>query len=196
MDSVNLNIEYLFLLVFRFITGQGDVSIDSLVASRELVLFWDGFKVVSTIVSLLLLTGIIYSYIRLSQIRKEELEELDRMTEASAESETVKLRRDDRWDQVLEHVNSESPNDWRQAIIEADTILEDIIFRAGYPGETLGEKMRGIERSDFRTLDEAWEAHKVRNQIAHEGSRFELSKREALRIIDLYKRVFEEFYYI
>ena len=196
MDLVNLNIEHVFLLVYRFITGQGDVSIDSLTASRELVLFWDGFKIASTIVSLLLLTGIIYSYIRLSQIRKEELEELDRMSEASAKSETLELRRDDRWDQVLKHVNSESPNDWRQAIIEADTILDDIVSRAGYPGETLGEKMRGIEKSDFSTIREAWEAHVVRNKIAHQGSQFQLSKREALRIIDLYKKVFEEFYFI
>jgi len=196
MDFTYLNLEYLFLLAYRTLTGRGDTNIDSLTASRELILFWDGFKVASVIISLLLLTGIVYSYIRLSQVRKEEQEELDQMTEAAVKGETVELRRDERWDQVLEHVNSESPNDWRQAIIEADTILEDIVFRAGYPGETLGEKMRGIEKSDFQTLDEAWEAHKVRNRIAHDGSRFELSKREALRIVDLYKKVFEEFYYI
>ncbi|HEC32845.1 MAG TPA: hypothetical protein ENI63_01130 [Candidatus Kaiserbacteria bacterium] len=196
MDFTYLNIEYLFLLIYRFITGQGNVSIDSFLSSREFVLFLDGFKVVSTIVSLLLLTGIIYSYIRLSQIRKEESEELNEMTDASSGGEVVEIHRDKRWDEVLSYVNSDSPNDWRQAIIEADTILEDIVFRAGYPGETLGEKMRGIERSDFNTINEAWEAHKVRNRIAHDGSRFQLSKREALRIVDLYKKVFEEFYYI
>lgn len=196
MDFTYLDIEYLFLLAYRFLTGRGDTNIDSLTASRELILFWDGLKVVSTLVSLLLLTGIVYSYIRLSQIRKEEQDEFDKMTGAAVADERVEIRRDERWDQVLKHVNSDSPNDWRQAIIEADTILEDIVFRSGYPGETLGEKMRGIEKSDFNTLDEAWEAHKVRNRIAHDGSRFELSKREALRIIDLYKKVFEEFYYI
>lgn len=196
MDSIYLNIEYLFLLAYRFVTGQGDVNIDSLKIPRELILFWDGFKIVSTIVSLLLLTGIVYSYIRLSQIRKEEKEELEQATEANHDSGSGEPRHNERWDKILKYINSESTNDWRQAIIEADTILEDIIFRAGYPGETLGDKMKGIEKSDFRTLDEAWEAHKVRNRIAHDGSQFQLSKREALRIIDLYKRVFEEFYYI
>lgn len=184
------------MLVFQFLTGQGSVNVDSVLAQREIILFWDWFKAISTVVSLLLLTGVVYSYIRLSQVRKEELDELNSMTEASVAGEAVELRRDKRWDQVLLHVNSESSNDWRQAIIEADTILEDIVFRSGYPGETLGEKMRGIEKSDFHTLDEAWEAHKVRNRIAHDGSQFLLSKREALRIIDLYKKVFEEFYYI
>lgn len=196
MNFTYLNIEHLFLLVFQFLTGQNDTGFNSLLAQRELVLFWDGFKGVSTVVSLILLTGVVYSYIRLSQVRKEELDELNSLTEAAVAGEAVEIRRDKRWNQVLQHVNSDSPNDWRQAIIEADTILEDIVFRSGYPGETLGEKMRGIEKSDFRTLDEAWEAHKVRNRIAHDGSQFLLSKREALRIIDLYKKVFEEFYYI
>ena len=196
MDFVYLNIEYLFLLVYRFMTGQGDVNIDSLKIPRELILFWDGFKIVSTIVSLLLLTGIIYSYIRLSQIRREEEEELNHASKDSVDNELGEPRHNERWDKILEYINSESSNDWRQAIIEADIILEDIILRAGYPGETLGEKMKGIEKSDFRTLDEAWEAHKIRNKIAHDGSGFQLSKREALRIIDLYKKVFEEFYYI
>lgn len=194
MDFSYLNIEYLFLLAYRTITGNS--NIDFLAAQREFVLFWDGFKIASTIVSLLLLTGIVYAYIRLSQVMKEEQEELDKMTGAAVQSETVEHRRDDRWDLVLKHINSESPNDWRQAILDADSILDDIVSRAGYPGETLGEKMRGIERSDFNTLDEAWEAHKVRNRIAHDGSQFQLSKREALRIVDLYKKVFEEFYFI
>jgi hypothetical protein len=196
MDFIYLNFEYLFIIIFQFLTGGSDVNIYSLQIPRGFALFWDGFKVFSTIVSLLLLTGIVYSYIRLSQIRKEEKEEMDKKTEKSIEGENVELRRDKRWDLVLQHINSDSPNDWRQAIIEADTILEDMVFRAGYPGETLGEKMRGIEKSDFNTIDEAWEAHKVRNKIAHEGSQFQISKREALRVVDLYKKVFEEFYFI
>lgn len=196
MNFTYLNIENLFLLLFRFITGQGDGSIDSLRMSRELVLFWDGFKVVSTIVSLLLLTGIIYSYIRFSQVIKTDREKSDSVATAYIKSETAEHRSNERWDRVMLHINSENQNDWRQAIIEADTILDDIVSQSEYPGETLGERMRGIEKSDFRTLDEAWEAHKVRNRIAHDGSQFQLSKREALRIINLYKKVFEEFHYI
>lgn len=196
MDFISFNLEQFFLLVYRFLSGQGDVSIDLLTVPRELILFWDWFKIASTIISLLFLTGIIYSYIRLFQVKGEEDEKLESLVKAAVAGEAVEHYRDERWDKVLAHVNSENQNDWRQAIIEADIILDDIISRAGYPGETLGEKMRGIEKSDFNTLDEAWEAHKIRNQIAHTGSTFQFSKREALRVIDLYKKVFEEFYFI
>ncbi len=196
MDFIYLDIERIFSAVYRLLTGQANTGIDSVTIQGQLIVFWDNFKMVSTIVSLLLLTGIIYSYIRVFQIRKEEQEDLDNASETAVAGEEVEARRDERWYKVLLHVNSENPNDWRQAIIEADTILDDIVTRAGYPGETLGEKMRGIEKSDFNTIDEAWEAHKVRNRIAHDGSQFQFSKREALRVVDLYKKVFEEFYFI
>ena len=64
-----------------------------------------------------------------------------------------------------------------------------------YIGETIGEQLKGIEQSDFRTLAHAWEAHKVRNKLVHEGD-FMITKREARRVIDLYRKVFEEFHYI
>ena len=101
-----------------------------------------------------------------------------------------------RWKKVLEHLESKNPNDWKIAIIEADTILDEIVERMGYHGETLGERLKKIEKSDFNTLDNAWEAHKVRNAIAHEGSAFQLNEREARRVIALFQSVFEEFKYI
>jgi hypothetical protein len=56
----------------------------------------------------------------------------------------------------------------------------------------MADKMRQVDRADFRTIDLAWEAHKVRNRIAHEGSAHSLSAREARRVIDLYDAIFKE----
>jgi hypothetical protein len=56
--------------------------------------------------------------------------------------------------------------------------------------------MKSIEKSDFNSIDMAWEAHKIRNSIAHEGSDFLLNQREAKRVIGLYEIVFREFRYI
>ena len=58
---------------------------------------------------------------------------------------------------------------------------------------TIGEKMKAIEKSDFLSIDLAWEAHKIRNSIAHIGSNFELNEREAKRAIALFETVFREF---
>ena len=133
---------------------------------------------------------------RVFQVKKEEKEAIYKTAKRTAEAEGIALKQDERWVQVLEYVNSENQNDWKQAIIDADSILDEIVSKAGYVGETLGERLRGIEKGDFLTLDEAWEAHKIRNRIAHDGAAFQLTKREALRVIELYRKVFEEFFYL
>lgn len=105
-------------------------------------------------------------------------------------------RTNPRWERILEHINSEHPSDWKIAILEADIMLDEVLDVQGYRGETMSDKLKQVERSDFLTIDQAWEAHKVRNQIAHEGAEFLINEREARRIIDLYRQVFEEFQYI
>lgn len=97
-----------------------------------------------------------------------------------------------RWKKVEELFHSQNPNDWRVAIIEADAMLEDLTLQLGYNGATLGERLRKIERSDFPTLNHAWEAHKVRNKIAHEGSNFHLTPQHAWHVYKLYETVFRD----
>ncbi|HEY4528377.1 MAG TPA: hypothetical protein VJJ48_00920 [Candidatus Paceibacterota bacterium] len=101
--------------------------------------------------------------------------------------------KDKRWTRVIELINSSESSDWKLAIIEADVILESLLRANGYDGEGVGEMLKRVEPSDFLTLDAAWEAHKVRNRIAHSGSDFELNEREAKRVVVLFESVFREF---
>jgi hypothetical protein len=101
-----------------------------------------------------------------------------------------------KWKQVLGLINSNNPTDWRLAILEADIVLGEVLEKMGFQGDSIGDKLKSVDKSDFLTLQQAWEAHLVRNQIAHEGSNFQMNEREAKRIIDLYKTVFSEFYHI
>ncbi len=136
----------------------------------------------------------VYSFIRWKKITK-----LHRMQMRLLEK---KLTQTDiagtnvRWDRVEALVASDNPGDWRVAIIEADIMLDDLVTNMGYGGDTLGEKLKRIEKSDFTTLESAWEAHKIRNRIAHSGSDFILTAREAKRVIGLFRDVFREFDYV
>ncbi len=101
-----------------------------------------------------------------------------------------------RWSMVLKHARSENPSDWKLAIIEADTILDAMTEGAGFPGLTLGERLRNADPGLFRTLRQAGDAHGVRNRIAHDGSGFQLTPRDRDHVIRLYEDVFREFDYI
>jgi len=71
-----------------------------------------------------------------------------------------------------------------------------MLDKMGYDGVSIGDKLKNVERSDFVTLDKAWAAHKVRNQIAHDGMSFKLTREVAERTIKDFEEVFREFYYI
>jgi hypothetical protein len=120
---------------------------------------------------------------------------LNRKTRKEIIARGIKLEqvKSKRWEVVQKHMESDNPSEWKLAVIEADSMLEAMVKRMGYPGATLGEMMKKIERSDFTTLDDAWKAHKVRNFIAHQGSTFTLSRHQAKEVINSYERVFREF---
>lgn len=101
-----------------------------------------------------------------------------------------------KWNDVEKHMSSMNSSDWRIAIIEADILLYEMLEQMGYDGATVADKLKLVESSDFNTLDLAWRAHKIRNVIAHEGASYALSYEQAKEAIDMYRKVFAEFYFI
>ena len=102
----------------------------------------------------------------------------------------------EKWQEIVAKSEAAEESNWRLAIIEADIILDSLLEKLNLPGQGIGEKLKAVEPSDFLTLDQAWEAHKARNAIAHQGGDFLLNQREVRRIISLYEEVFKEFHLI
>lgn len=141
--------------------------------------------------------GIIYCLEKIKKIRAKEKDIYELKIENGFETiDNGDRAMAHRWNSATQHINSENPNDWKQAIIEADIILDDLLDKLGYRGESVGEKLKRVNPGDMKTLNEAWEAHKVRNQIAHEGSSFNLNHHQAKQIIANYRKVFDEFYIV
>lgn len=148
---------------------------------------------ISYLLSFFGITMTIYCIVRLIEINNEEHLHLKH---AIAEYVAAQKEQDGgknmRWTYVEDLVNSPNPTDWRLAIIEADSILEGLLEEKGIPGVGIGERLKNISPGDLSTLQSAWEAHLVRNRIAHEGSDFEVTERDAKRTIRLYEMVFQE----
>ncbi|MCF7843590.1 MSCRAMM family adhesin SdrC [Candidatus Gracilibacteria bacterium] len=87
------------------------------------------------------------------------------------------------------YMSSTSEALWRIGIMEADNLLLEVLRGKGYRGDSVSEMLK---TASFKTIDMAWDAHKIRNRIAHEGSDFELTEREAKRSFILYESVFRE----
>ena len=210
--------------IFLFLTGQASLSEIAAMAESGIVRgFAILFQILSLLFTSLFLAGLIYATFRLIEVSRKlfapinAVDKYDAAQSASAGQsgqtvgqsgqvlpgqgvsvDGVPIPEDvnPKWLRVLSHINSDHASDWRLAILEADIMLDEMLDKMGYPGQTLGEKLKMVERSDFDTLDLAWEAHKMRNNIAHEGSDLTMSRDEAEKVITMFERVFREFKFI
>lgn len=148
-------------------------------------------KIIALVLSAIFVYGIIYSVTQKNKYYKRASERVN-----PPEPEPADIFANRKWERVMSHINSMNESDWKLAILEADIMLDELLNKQGYKGDTMGEKLKQVERSDFTTIDLAWEGHKVRNAVAHEGSEYMITQREAERIIKLYEAVFKEFKYI
>ena len=149
---------------------------------------------VSYILSLFGITMILYCLVRMVEIAQEENHHLKHAIAvyAANRNDEAASNKNERWDHIQDLINSEDPAAWRLAIIEADSVLESLLKDRDLPGNSIGDKLKSISPGDLGSMQAAWEAHLVRNRIAHEGSEFDLTQREARRTIQLYEVVFRE----
>jgi len=112
------------------------------------------------------------------------------------EEEKLSKDRAIKWKDIKNKINSDSIEDWKEAIIMADSILDDIFSRIGFKMDGLGEKLKNIEPSDFASLQDVWEAYKIRSRIAREGARFEISREEVKSALAQYEKGLKELKYL
>lgn len=145
------------------------------------------------VITLLLVILLVWVHIRLLTIEHEGFhgKEVHQVHEVEAVHATPPQQ--ERWKRVMELASSGNPSDWRRAILEADIMLSQVLLEAGYEGASVGEQLKMANPFQMTTLDLAWRAHKVRNQVAHGGEAYALTERDTRAAIDQYRRVFEEF---
>lgn len=185
------NVEYFFRLLYEWLFGdRGAVDYSALQAYLAHIWLW--IIVIGYLLSVIGLFFIVYSTMRLFELRKREEEHYRTLIAPSEAAGAVSPR----WQHIETLIGGSSASEWREAIVEADIMLDDVLARQGYLGDGVGEKLKAADPDRFATLQDAWEAHKVRNQIAHEGSAFALSESLARRTIARYEGVFREFHEI
>ncbi|MDD4989029.1 MAG: hypothetical protein PHV42_01195 [Candidatus Pacebacteria bacterium] len=186
-------LEYFFASIIDFITK---FTLSGFLDSWSS--FYSTLKIFGAILSLILIFLCIYAEIGLRNVEKLEDEHERHLLEhyKAHASGGGHASSNTRWLKIIDHINSKSSSDWRLAILECDIILDEMLSKMGYHGETVSDKLKAVEPNDFTSINSAWEAHKIRNAIAHEGSDFLISEREAKRIIGLYEVAFREFKFI
>jgi len=157
-------------------------------------------EIISAIITLLLIIGAVYVLLKLfSLMEKHEIRAIPKgmfgKTVFTSKAPGVKAEfKSERWDEIKKRLDSENPSEWKLAIVDADTLIDNFIKELGYQGETFGERLKRIGKG-FKGLDELWRAHKIRNRIVHEPD-IKISKDSVRKVLSLYEKAVKELQYI
>ncbi|TET84150.1 MAG: hypothetical protein E3J36_02145 [Candidatus Nealsonbacteria bacterium] len=95
------------------------------------------------------------------------------------------------WAKITARLETGLESEYKLSVIEADSILNDILKRMGFGGETLGERLEKLTAATLLNLKQIWEAHKIRNNIIHDPD-YRLTLDEARRVLDIYEQALRD----
>lgn len=165
-----------FNVLLGFFSGPAAISI------------FNDFKMLAGFLSLIFFSLFIINFIRTGNLLrvKSDLPNSISLPEAAKESPLGS-----KWGEIQNHLNSMKEAEWKFAVIEADSLVDSILKAGGYLGDTMGDRLKNIDKTQIVSLDGLWEAHKIRNRLAHDVDYF-LRYGEAKRALQLYEKTLKE----
>lgn len=160
--------------------------------------------VLATVSVIALITFILYTLVRLYEIHQEEIKKTKLVAAPNTLPSSVVPSMDsggavmsasitnETWKHIREELLSDNNSDWKLAVIEADIYMDKVLDDHGFHGDTTSDKLKQVTADKLPSISIAWEVHKVRNRIAHEGSSFVLTLPEARRMLTFYEMIFTD----
>ena len=95
------------------------------------------------------------------------------------------------WRKVAARLDTGSEPEYKLAVIESDNIMNEILKRMGYSGESLGERLEKLTAATLPNIEEIKDAHKVRNDIVHDPN-YKLSLEQAKKTLGIFEKAFRD----
>jgi len=95
------------------------------------------------------------------------------------------------WLKITKRLDSGLESEYKLAVIEADGMLDNVLKKMGYQGETLGDRLKQLTPETCSNIEDVWTAHKIRNDIVHDPD-YRLSLEETRKALTMYEKAFQE----
>jgi len=95
------------------------------------------------------------------------------------------------WRKITGRLDTGFESEYKLAVIEADSMLDDILKRMEFGGETLGERLEKITSATISNIEEIKKVHQTRNNIIHDPD-YRLSLDEAKKAMAVYEKAFQD----
>lgn len=97
-----------------------------------------------------------------------------------------------KWKEIEKGLHSDNESDWKAAVVAADNLIDDILKKMGYAGETMDDRLASIPQGQIENLDELKKAHTIKKKVVHD-EKFELDKDTAEDAILAYEEFLKIF---
>ena len=94
------------------------------------------------------------------------------------------------WRKIMRRLDTGSESEYKLAIIESDTLLDEMLKKMRLAGETMDERLERITPLMISNVEELKNAHQVRNSIVYDPD-YRLNLQEARRTLSVYQKTFE-----
>ena len=152
---------------------------------RKILLY---ISILSAIISAFLIIGIIWLLLKAKWFK-------DLFTTDFIEFLTFKpygvARAKKIWEKILKRAETGLESETKLAIIEAEDLLDDVLERLGYKGESFGERIKSISKEILPNIERVFEAHQIHNNIIHDPN-YRLDLERARSVIEIYQKALQD----
>lgn len=145
-------------------------------------------KIIFILFSLFFLGGTILFLLNTSWLRKIILQDLVEVLTYKPYwlGEVTK-----RWKKTIKRLDKGLESEYKLAVIEADSVLNDALVQMGYAGSTLGERLEKITPETLDNIEDVWRAHKIRNNLLHDPD-YKLTLEETKRVLAIFEEALKD----
>ena len=144
-------------------------------------------RIVFFAISFILFSLIVFVFLRTQWLGRRFLEDANEFINFKPH-ETNKFLKE--WKKIIKKQESGSEAEYKLAIIEADTMLDEVLKRIGHTEETIEEKLKATTTSELKNLEELKEARKVRNNVVYDPD-YELTLDKTKEVLKVYEESFK-----
>ena len=145
-------------------------------------------KIIFIIITLVFFGSIIFLLLKNSWLKRRLLEDLIEITtyRPFGVKKTFK-----QWAKISKRLEAGKEAEYKLAIIEVDSLLNDVLEKIGYKGETIGERLKQLDSTTLPNIEELWQAHKTRNNVVHDPD-YHLTLDQAKKTIAIYEKTLRD----
>ncbi len=95
------------------------------------------------------------------------------------------------WVKISKRLEPGKAEDYKMSLIEADSLLDDVLKRMGFKGENMKERLEQIDAKTLPDIESIKKANKLRNSIVYDSD-YDLSLDKAKETLRIYEKALRD----